>query len=141
MIRGFRDSDMEDVLRIWLDASVGAHDFVDRDFWQSKINDMENAYIPASETYVYEDEGAITGFLSLCDNTLAALFVAPEYQGKGIGRKLIEKAKELRQGLELSVYKANERAVRFYEMCGFTCGAERVDARTGHPELVMVFGS
>ena len=132
---------MTDVLRIWLDASVRAHGFVDGWFWQSKVRDMKETYIPASETYICEDEEGMKGFLSLCENTLAAMFVAPEHQGEGIGRKLMQKAKELRRELELSVYKDNGRAVRFYEMCGFRCVAERVDKYTGHPELVMRFGS
>lgn len=29
MIRGFESSDMNDVLDIWLEASIKAHDFVD----------------------------------------------------------------------------------------------------------------
>ena len=30
---------MDDVIDIWLDASVRAHDFVDPRFWQSKVGD------------------------------------------------------------------------------------------------------
>lgn len=132
---------MDDVIEIWLDASARAHDFVDRQFWQSKVGEMKDVYIPASETYVYEDEEGIKGFFSLCENTLAAVFVAPEHQGEGVGRKLIQKAKDLRGELELRVYKDNGKAVRFYEMCGFKCVSEEVDEHTGHPELVMKLGS
>ena len=46
MIRGIRNSDVDDVIAIWLDASVAAHDFVDRHFWQSKVGDMRDIYIP-----------------------------------------------------------------------------------------------
>lgn len=128
---------MEDVLKIWLDASVRAHDFVDSRFWQSKVGDMEQTYIPASETYVYEDEAGIKGFFSLCENTLAALFVSPEHQGEGIGRTLIARAKQIRRELELRVYTKNPKAVRFYERSGFEAVAEQVDEQTGQPELVM----
>jgi putative acetyltransferase len=128
---------MEDVIKIWLDASVKAHDFVDPRFWQSKVGDMEGTYIPASETYVYEDEAGIKGFFSLLEHTLAAMFVSPEHQGEGIGRTLIARAKQLGRELELSVYKKNPKAVRFYERCGFEAVSEKVDEHTGQPELVM----
>ena len=102
---------------------------------------MEGTYIPASETYVYEDEAGIKGFFSLCENTLAALFVSPEHQGEGIGRTLVARAKQLRRELELSVYKKNPKAVRFYERCGFEGVCEKVDEHTGQPELVMRYRS
>ncbi|MEX0780177.1 MAG: hypothetical protein WD037_10590 [Balneolales bacterium] len=60
MIREFTSTDMDQVLSIWLDASVQAHDFVDRYFWESKLDDMRDVYIPGSETFVYDDEGTIT---------------------------------------------------------------------------------
>jgi putative acetyltransferase len=137
VIRDFRSSDMEDVIRIWLDASVKAHDFIDPRYWQSQVGDMEGTYIPASETYVYEDEAGIKGFFSLHENTLAAVFVSPEHQGEGIGRALITRAKQLRRELELHVYKKNPKAVRFYERSGFEAVSETVDEHTGQPELVM----
>ena len=132
---------MDDVIAIWLDASVAAHDFVDRHFWQSKVGAMRDTYIPASETYVYEDEEGTKGFCSLRENNLAAMFVAPVHQGKGIGRMLIQKAKQLRGDLTLRVYTDNGKAVRFYEMCGFKRVSEEVDEHTGHAELVMRFDS
>ena len=62
MIREFTDSDMDQVLSIWLDASVQAHDFVDRYFWESKLDDMRDLYIPGPETFVYDDEDTLKGF-------------------------------------------------------------------------------
>jgi putative acetyltransferase len=102
---------------------------------------MRDTYIPASETYVYEEDEGIKGFFSLCESTLAAMFVAPAHQGKGIGRMLIQKAKELRSDLTLRVYTDNEKAVQFYEMCGFKPVSQEVDEHTGHAELLMKFGS
>lgn len=139
MIRPFKSSDMEEVLSIWLHASIQAHDFVDPDFWRSHISDMRDVYLPASETYVYDEEGIVRGFVSLFENTLAALFVAPCAQGKGIGRQLMAKSKEVRQFLTLAVYKENTKSISFYRKCGFETVREQVDKHTGHLELVMAF--
>lgn len=141
MIREFITSDMDGVLRIWLESSVKAHDFVDRAFWESKLDDMRNIYIPASETYVYESDSEVKGFFSLHDDTLAAIFVAPGCQGEGIGQKLMTKVKSLRERIILNVYRENQKAVAFYKRCGFREVSEKKDSHTGHVELVMALNS
>jgi len=85
MIRQFELSDMEQVLSIWLDASIKAHNFIAKEFWESKLSAMRDIYLPLAENYVYDEKGVIKGFVSLHYNTLAAIFVLPGIQGKGIG--------------------------------------------------------
>ncbi|WP_430734852.1 GNAT family N-acetyltransferase [Halodesulfovibrio aestuarii] len=139
MIRNFQQSDMEQVITIWLEASIQAHDFVAREFWESKSIDMRETYIPSSETYVYEEDGIIKGFIALYNNTVAALFISPSHQRHGIGSQLIAKSKEIRSKLELTVYKENHNSTTFYKKCGFKIMHEQIDTHTGYPELFMVF--
>ncbi|TQV66169.1 N-acetyltransferase [Exilibacterium tricleocarpae] len=139
MIRSFKPTDMEAVIDIWLNASIKAHDFVAADFWRSKVAEMREVYIPASETYVYEENGEVKGFASLYEDTLAAIFVAPNAQGGGIGKSLMRKAKDARRKLQLNVYKENVNSVDFYLKCGFKPITEQVDAHTGHIEISMEF--
>lgn len=141
MIRKFSERDMDSVLDVWLESSVQAHDFMGRGFWESKLEDMRNLYIPASETYVYESAGTIKGFFSLHEDMLAAIFVAPGYQGEGIGKQMIEKAKTLRTRITLEVYKENQNSVAFYRRCGFNEIVEKDDPHTGHRALIMEFVS
>ena len=84
MMRGYREADIDQILAIWLSASIKAHDFIEPDFWKSKVGDMREVYIPASETFVYEAEGQVVGFYSLYENNLAAIFVEPGSQGRGL---------------------------------------------------------
>lgn len=77
MIRPFNTQDMDTILDIWLSASLIAHNFIDADFWKSKTDDMRNIYIPSSETYVFEEQSFVKGFLSLYENRIAAIFVSP----------------------------------------------------------------
>lgn len=139
MIRRFKASDMENVLKIWLETSLKAHNFVEKEFWESKVAEMRDIYLPAAETYVYDEDGLIKGFCSLHKETLAAIFVSPSFQGKGIGKKLIAKAKKLYNNLNLTVYKENKKSIEFYKKCGFKIKKEQIDAQTGHPELLMKF--
>lgn len=142
MIRKFKKSDIDDVVNIWLQASINAHDFVDPKFWESKVDDMRQIYIPNSDTYVFCDQNEIIrGFFSLAGEMLAAIFVSPKFQGKGIGKQLIDKAKSLQANLNLTVYKENSKSVQFYKNCGFRIIEEKIDDHTGHVEIVMKFES
>lgn len=64
MIRTFEPRDMDQLLEIWLSASIKAHDFIDASFWQANIESMRDVYIPASETFVIEDSSGVLGFYS-----------------------------------------------------------------------------
>ncbi len=68
MIRKFQQSDIDQVISIWLEASIKAHDFVNSEFWKSKVKDMREIYIPSGETYVYEKEGIIKRVLNSIKN-------------------------------------------------------------------------
>lgn len=139
MIRAFESSDMNDVLTIWLKASIAAHGFVEEEFWESRIDDMREKYLPSSDTYVFSENGSIQGFFSLQGDWLAAMFVSPDAQRQGIGRVLMNKAKSLRRKLNLTVYRENEKAIQFYRECGFKPIKERVDEHTGHIEILMEY--
>lgn len=141
MIRDYRAADIDQILAIWLSASIKAHDFVDSAFWTSKTNVMRDVYIPASETLVYEAEGEVVGFYSLYENNLAAIFVKPGSQGRGLGSALIDDAKNRRERMQLTVYKENIPSIKFYEKHGFTLLGEQIDEHTGHPELIMEYHS
>lgn len=137
MIRPLEPQDTDTVLEIWLQGSFSAHDFVPRSYWEDKLDEMRNRYLPNSRTFVYLDDstGAVCGFISLIENYIAALFVASDRQRKGIGHSLLQWAGSLYPTLELSVYAENERAVRFYLREGFEIRHEQTDAGTGHKEL------
>ena len=141
MIRKIEPEEINDVLGVWINASTQAHGFIDKEFWKSKIDDMREIYIPNSDTYIFKENKIIKGFFSLHGNTLAAMFVSPEFQGNGIGQKLMVKAKSLRSRLELTVYKENPKSIEFYKKCGFRSIKEKINEHTGHIEILMKYSS
>ena len=141
MIRAYDQTDIDQVLNIWLDASIKAHNFIDKGFWESKVIDMREIYLPGSEIFVFEEDEIVKGFVALCGDTLAAIFVSPNEQGKGIGKQLIDRTKEIRRNLNLTVYKDNRDSIEFYKKCGFKVTREQIDVHTGHVEIVMIFNS
>lgn len=139
MTRPYNKPDVDSILHIWLNASIQAHDFISSNYWKSKQEDMKNIYLPASETYIYEDDNTkeILGFISLVDNYLAAIFVEPVNQGKGIGTLLLNHVKAIRDELILHVYLENSSSVDFYIKNGFGVVGQQTDLNTGAQELKM----
>lgn len=132
----------EQVIRLWLEASRLAHGFIPMEYWQSTAPLVRDEILPNARTRVWLEEGAVAGFLSLVDGDhIGALFVAPEYQNRGIGKKLLEDCKEGRKLLTLAVYRENRGAERFYRREGFTGLEARTDPATGRPELLMAWRS
>lgn len=141
MIREYRIEDLNIIADIWLEASIIAHDFIPASYWQNKVKDMCEIYIPSSTTFVYtEDElSAPLGFISMCDEHIAAIFVYPLSQGKNIGSELINYVKRDYPSLTLNVYSANKKSISFYIKHGFVIEEEQIDAETSHREFLMSY--
>lgn len=137
LIRNSRETDLEEMVRIWYDASILAHSFIPSSFWALNKSAMREKYLSLAENLVFEEEGKVAGFISLVGEGVCALFVAPEMQGKGIGRALLEHAMALKGNLSLKVYKENENALRFYEKCGFIAVREEIDEFAGRLQILM----
>ena len=74
---------------------------------------------------------------------IQAIYVLPEYWGKGVGASLMEAAlRELEEypSVALWVLKENSRAIRFYEKCGFHADGAGETIMLGSPvtEIRMV---
>jgi putative acetyltransferase len=137
LIRNHRETDLEEMVRIWYDASVLAHSFIPSYFWALNKSAMKEKYLPLAENLVFEEEEKVAGFISLVGERVCALFVAPEMQGKGVGRALLGHAMILKGNLSLKVYRENENALSFYEKCGFAAVGEEIDEFTDCVQILM----
>ena len=129
--------EIDTVIEIWLESSIRAHSFIPPEYWQSKVNEMKNIWLPNSETWILKSGNKIVGFYSLVENRIAALFLLPSEQGKGLGKQLLEHAKMQRTELTLTVYKENVSAYSFYLSQGFSVSGEQSDEQTGQLEYIM----
>lgn len=120
MIKELENFEIDEVLDVWLKTNIKAHNFIDKSYWINNYEIVKNEYIPNSKTFIYKEENIIKGFISVLNNCfIGALFVLDEYQGKGIGKSLIDYCKNLYPKLELSVYKENTFAISFYKKYNF----------------------
>lgn len=138
MIRSFRETDIEAVMSIWLNANIEAHAFIDSEYWKGNFQAVK-MMIPQAEVYVSERNHEIDGFIGIIGDYIAGIFVDKSVRTKGIGSNLMEFAKQNREKLDLKVYKKNESAVNFYIHRGFQIKAEDIDMQTSEIEYTMVW--
>ena len=138
MIRNIENKDIDKIMDIWLRSTIKAHDFIPKEYWENNYNTVKNVYIPMAETFVYEDEECIKGFISIINNEfIGALFVDIDFQNSGIGKKLINYSINKYKNLRLAVYKENKKSVEFYINRGFKIIKEQTNEDSGHNEYIM----
>jgi ribosomal protein S18 acetylase RimI-like enzyme len=123
------------------------HDDLGADFVNQTINAMINVFTSEQLTQIARiNKTLLSVFVTPSRNELALghISVSPEYQGLGLGKKLIaygiRQAKLLgKQQVVIDVDSDNEQAVCFYESCDFMTTASTQLALTGQTFLRMVY--
>ncbi|SFM18333.1 N-acetyltransferase [Methanolobus profundi] len=138
MIRELESFEVDTIMDIWLKTNIRAHSFIPEKYWLDNYNVVKEEYLPMSETFVYVEDDVIRGFIGVIDDHfIGALFVMEEYQGKGVGRRLLDHCKSLCSDLELGVYSENKMAIRFYTKNGFRVKKEQPNEDSGFMEYLM----
>ena len=138
MIRELRETDINRVADIWLDTNLKAHYFIPARYWKSNF-ELVKEMLSQAEVYVYEDDKEIHGFIGLSGEYIEGIFVSDEKQSQGIGKLLLDHAKDRKPKLRLNVYKQNTRAISFYQREGFEIQDESLDNATGEKDYVMTW--
>ena len=138
MIRRMEPDDLDRVMRLWLEGNLDAHPFIPPAYWQEHAEEVR-AQLPEAAVYLYEQDGAIQGFVGMTGDYLAGLFVDRRCRGAGIGRQLLQHIKDRYPAFTLRVYAENRRAAAFYFREGLSVQSEGVDPEIGRPELTMAW--
>lgn len=136
MIRMFDACDLNQVMELWLNGNIEAHDFILRNYWESNAPMVREQLLQA-EIYVYETDGKILGFVGLQGDYLAGIFVDRHARSMGIGGQLIHYVQKIRRTLTLNVYRKNQSAMEFYLREGFSVLSEDIDEPTGETDIVL----
>ena len=112
--------------------------------WMYNLETIQNQVEEGQLFYVLKDNEKPLGFIGLelfttekNELKIQKIYVLPSAQGKGIGRKLIEKAVEIAQekGIENVILNVNRfnKAVSFYQKLGFKITSEvNIDIGKGY---------
>jgi putative acetyltransferase len=138
-IRPYENADLAAVLSSWEAATRLAHPFMSNEFIAQEKANVAELYIPNTDTWVAEIDGSVEGFVALIGNEVGAIFLQPRQHGKGVGRALMDKAKELHGSLEVQVFKDNQIGRNFYARYGFEGQEETRHEPTGRKILRLRF--
>ena len=138
MIRKFEKNDINPVMQIWKNENIKAHKFISKEYWKNNYNYVKES-LPNAEIYVYVLKENIVGFIGINENYIEGIFIDTNNQYKGIGTSLLNKVKENRDNLTLSVYKKNINAINFYKKNDFIITSENIDKDTAEIEYTMTW--
>src|SRR5882757_306674 len=134
-IRPARADEYDEIARVWMEswASTGLEDA--SNFLLAKLRARVPMEIEKGwSLFVADDRGKLAAMLALHLplRYLDQLFVAPEYQGKSLGRELLAFTRtQLPDEIWLRCVRENEKAWRWYEREGFVFEKEQVDPANG----------
>lgn len=139
MIKELDISKIDDIMKIWMEENMNAHDFISKDYWEKNYDFVRKA-LPDASIFVYEDHDEIRGFIGIVENSyIAGLFVSSKYHSNGIGGELLNRCKQEYPILKLDVYTKNSKAVNFYRKHGFKIEKEKVNEETKEVEYSMIW--
>lgn len=138
MIRKLQKADINRVADIWLDTNLKSHSFIPAKYWKDNFK-LVKGMLSQAEVYIYENDQKIQGFIGLNDEYIEGIFVSDEMQSQGIGKILLNYAKDKRNKLLLNVYQKNTQAISFYKREGFEIQYSGLDESTGEKDYVMAW--
>ncbi|MBM6820280.1 N-acetyltransferase [Clostridium saudiense] len=139
MIKEFKIENLEEVMEIWLQNNINAHDFIEKEYWINNF-DLVKKLLPDAKVYIFQEDNIIKGFIGVIeDGYIAGLFVKEKYQREGIGEKLIKYIKPKYNQLKLDVYSKNKNAIKFYLKNNFKIVNEKNNEDTNELEYEMIF--
>lgn len=127
---------LEELVQIWLQSNIDAHDFIPKEYWESYVPFVKQALPNAM---LFCEGKPIKGFLGISDGLIEGLFVSKEFRKQGIGKKLMQEVKKQFDTLSLYVYAKNKNAVAFYKNMGFVVEKEGIQEETGESEYFMTW--
>jgi ribosomal protein S18 acetylase RimI-like enzyme len=135
IIRPARFDEYDQVARVWMDSwvSTGLEDASDSllaKLCARVLLEVEKGW----SLYVADDNDVLAAMLALHvpECYLDQLFVAPKYQGNGLGRQLLAFTRQqLPDEIWLRCVRENEKAWRWYEREGFAFEKEQVEPTSG----------
>ncbi len=135
-IRPARTGEYDAVARVWMNSWVSTGLAEASPFLLAQLRarialETENGW----SLYVADDDGALAAMLALHlpKKYLDMLFVAPEYQGRSLGRTLLAfTRRQMPDEIELRCVRENEKAWRWYEREGFVFEHEKMEPMTGY---------
>jgi putative acetyltransferase len=126
--------DLPRVVAVW-EASVRAthHFLTEADIQYIKSLVADDLAQVETLLAVRDGDGQVVGFIGVEGDEVAALFIHPDWRGRGIGRRLFTYAVETLGATSVDVNEQNDQAVGFYRRMGCEVGGRSESDGLGQP--------
>jgi ribosomal protein S18 acetylase RimI-like enzyme len=134
-IRPARAEEYDDIARVWMESWCSTGLAEPSEFLLANLRarirrEIEDGW----SLFVADDDSRLAAMLALHlpKLYLDQLFVAPEHQGRSLGRKLLAFTRtQLPDEIHLRCARENEKAWRWYEREGFVFEKEQIEPMNG----------
>ena len=112
----------EDTVNMWRKSKERAIGQKEIHYFENHVNFLNNILNIDNEIYIAIEinTNRVIGILAFNENEINQLYIHTGYQGKGLGKKFLDIAKNKSKGrLTLFTFEVNEKAQKFYENNGF----------------------
>ena len=107
ILNNIEKMDMDNILDVWESSVRATHTFLnEKDIISIKPQVKEGILYVSKFLCVRDDEGIIQAFMGVHDRKVEMLFVSDDCRGKGIGKRLVEYAKN---SLNIKYVDVNEQ--------------------------------
>ncbi|MCH2038853.1 MAG: GNAT family N-acetyltransferase [Rickettsiales bacterium] len=121
-IRPYTEKDFPSILSIYAKSKLDELRFENKVFTLLPLDQDQQRLqkLLQSTIYVYESDSNVIAYTAFTQSEITALFISPDYRGKGIGKELLEFVlKKLSGNITLNIAKSNKPAKQLYEQYGF----------------------
>lgn len=135
----YTDRYREQLLDVWERSVVATHDFLCATDFQEIKELVADINFNEFDVYCALHDNRVAGFIGTLNDKVEMLFLAPEYIGKGLGKKLLHFAIHDLKANKVDVNEQNTKAVAFYSGFGFKIYArtDKDDQGKNYPLLRM----
>ncbi len=110
----------EQTVKMWRDSKYEAIGKEEAHSFERHIYFLNHLLPKEFQIEIATVDEKVVGLIAYNETQISQLYIHTRYQGIGIGKKLLEKAKEKSTGrITLYTFEVNEKAQRFYEKNGF----------------------
>lgn len=110
----------EETVRMWRESKERAIAKEDMHSFENHVSFLNNILSKDNKIYIAIYNKKVIGIIAFNDHEINQLYIHIDYQGKGLGKSLLELAKANSKGrLTLFTFEVNKKAQSFYEENGF----------------------
>lgn len=103
----------------------------------TEVNNFFTSLVKNGDIWIAKFEDKVVAFMEIKEDWLHHLYVVPNFQNRGIGKSLLDKAKqESPKRISLWIFEDNREAIKFYEREGFILQEKRTEAQTTNEEYL-----